>query len=360
MARSGGGERNAATGEHATVGGGRYNLVAADFGTIAGGGPWDFGNPATSNNRVYDKYGTIGGGGGNVAGFDDGDAALQPYATISGGEHSTASGGHATVGGGSYNTAAAFAATAGGGEGNSATGTGTVVAGGQSNRAVGRLSTVSGGSSNVVSATFGTVGGGTGNQITAGYGIIPGGVQNYVGGALGFAAGYHARAEHQGSFVWSDATGPFTTTAPNQFLIDADGGVGIGTNAPSHMLTVEGSAVLLSSDVLSVSVIDSLPSMLEAPNAVLCCRGYALRHVVLDEYPVAVECVEPGSGCARGSHHQQPHEAQRPIRLGAASLRHVRVEQSPRGFRSIKSSRAGLAGVHGPGSGQSRCPLCGG
>jgi hypothetical protein len=283
MGSIGGGAYNAVTATYGTVGGGRYNVAAADYGTVAGGGPSDVGNPTTSNNHVYDEYGTIGGGGGNTAGSEDGAPAAQPFATVSGGKDNVAGATYAAVGGGSANKAGGYAATVGGGEGNIVTGTGTVVAGGQSNRAAGKLSTVSGGSSNVVSATLGTVGGGTGNLITttAGYGIIPGGVQNYVGGPLGFAAGYQARAEHQGSFVWSDATGPFTTTAANQFLIDASGGVGIGTNEPSHMLTVAGDAVVRSSAVISVGAIVGYPHTLQAPRALyavgdlLYAAGYA-------------------------------------------------------------------------------------
>ena len=59
------------------------------------------------------------------------------------------------------------------------------------------------------------------------------------------AAGYKARAEHNGSFVWSDSTGTeFSSTAANQFLISASGGVGIGTNSPSQMLTVQGNELI--------------------------------------------------------------------------------------------------------------------
>jgi hypothetical protein len=98
------------------------------------------------------------------------------------------------------------------------------------------------------------VSGGFGNDVeaTATAGSIPGGLNNYVGGAYGFAAGNQARAEHDGSFVWSDSQGgSFTSTEPDQFLIDASGGVGIGTNAPIEPLTVGGSAAVLSSGRLT-------------------------------------------------------------------------------------------------------------
>jgi hypothetical protein len=240
-----GGDNNKVTGAYASVGGGSYNNVTATYGTIAGGGPEDPGNPTTTNNQVQADYGTVGGGGGNTTG---GIAA-----TVGGGLTNTAGGVAAIVGGGWYNSAGGYAATVGGGWYNSATN---------------NYATIAGGSNNQVSAQRGVVGGGYFNQVAANYGTVPGGAQNYVGGPYGFAAGSQARAEHLGSFVWSDSTGGFASTAPNQFLIDASGGVGIGTNAPSHMLSVQGSAVMLSSDVVSVSVVYGHSRMLDAPNAV--------------------------------------------------------------------------------------------
>jgi hypothetical protein len=72
--------------------------------------------------------------------------------------------------------------------------------------------------------------------------------QNIVSGDVAFAAGWSARAVHQGAFVWADSQGyggtltPFSSTANDQFLIRASGGVGIGTNSPAKMLDVAGSA----------------------------------------------------------------------------------------------------------------------
>jgi hypothetical protein len=264
-----GGQDNQVTGTHASVGGGSYNRVAAAYGTIAGGGPSDTGNPTTTNNRVFDDYGTVGGGGNNVAGDVDGDPTVQPYATVGGGKGNVAGDGYATVGGGSGNTAGDYGATVGGGVGNTASNQYTTVGGGRDNVASNRYATVGGGYTNTVSAAMGAIGGGYDNLVTGNYGAIPGGMQNVVGASYGFAAGRLARAEHQGAFVWSDSSSiPFASTGPDQFLISAAGGVGIGTNAPSHMLSVEGSAVILSSDVVSVSVIYSHSRTLDAPNAV--------------------------------------------------------------------------------------------
>ena len=69
---------------------------------------------------------------------------------------------------------------------------------------------------------------------------VPGGSTNQAQGNYSFAAGRRAKANHNGSFVWGDATDAnFASTGENQFLIRASGNVGIGTSAPSHQLTVQ-------------------------------------------------------------------------------------------------------------------------
>jgi len=69
------------------------------------------------------------------------------------------------------------------------------------------------------------------------YSTVAGGHQNKTSAALAFAAGYKAKAEHVGAFVWADSTiygTGFASTGKNQFLIRATGGVGIGTNNPGN------------------------------------------------------------------------------------------------------------------------------
>ena len=264
-----GGSENEAMGAHASVGGGSYNRVTAAYGTIGGGGPSDTGNPTTTRNRVLDDYGTVGGGGGNIAGDDEDGPTVQRYATVSGGADNAASHQYATVAGGSANTAGSYAATVGGGVGNTSNSNYATIAGGTANVVTATYGTIGGGRQNKATGSHAVVGGGYGNVVTATFGTIPGGIQNYVGSSYGFAAGRQARAEHTGTFVWSDSSStPFASTGPDQFLISAAGGVGIGTNAPSHMLTVEGSAVMLSSDLVPVSVVYSHSRTLDAPNAV--------------------------------------------------------------------------------------------
>src|SRR4030095_8965144 len=57
-------------------------------------------------------------------------------------------------------------------------------------------------------------------------------------------AGRGKKTDHEGAFVWGDAQSTdFASSASNQFLIRASGGVGIGSTAPEAPLHVaEGSA----------------------------------------------------------------------------------------------------------------------
>jgi hypothetical protein len=263
-----GGFENQATGAYASLGGGSYNNASASYSTIAGGGPSDPGNPSTSNNQVFDEYGTISGGGGNTAGDgDDGNPTTQPFSTVGGGENNRAENGYATISGGNGNLASGYACSIGGGVSNGASANYATVAGGTGNLAAGQYTSIGGGRNNSASSNYATVGGGYNNVVAANIGTIPGGVNNYVGGNYSLAAGMQASAEHAGTFVWSDSSGSFASTAPDQFLIDASGGVGIGTNSPTSMLTVNGSAVIQGGSVISVSTI-AAHYMLQDPRAV--------------------------------------------------------------------------------------------
>jgi trimeric autotransporter adhesin len=99
-----------------------------------------------------------------------------------------------------------------------------------------------GGNNNEIrdNSTNACVGGGDHNKIfAASFGTIPGGFSNRVSGDYAFAAGRRAKADHLGSFVWADSTdADFASTANNQFLIRASGGVGIGTTSPTRDLEV--------------------------------------------------------------------------------------------------------------------------
>ncbi len=151
-------------------------------------------------------------------------------ATIGGGgaaaNLNTVSASFGTVAGGLKGTVSGFAATVGGGQLNSATGSSATVSGGALNQATGDTSAVLGGFANVAAGT---------------YSSVLGGWDNGASGVGSFAAGRHAQANADGVFVWSDGTSAFqSTTVPNQFLVQATGGVGINTNAPAAALDVAG------------------------------------------------------------------------------------------------------------------------
>ncbi|HET9317352.1 MAG TPA: hypothetical protein VFQ51_17305, partial [Vicinamibacteria bacterium] len=108
--------------------------------------------------------------------------------------------------------------------------------------------------SNQVTGDFGTVGGGEGNTAAA-YGAVPGGQMNQAGGRFSMAAGHRAQVRNaaqsgdvdgdEGTFVWADNQAAlFTSTGPNQFLVRAAGGVGIGTASPASALDVNGIATV--------------------------------------------------------------------------------------------------------------------
>jgi hypothetical protein len=231
----GGGVANTISGNFGTIGGGRFQSVSSTYATIAGGD----GNSASAS------YGAIGGGSGNwVTG---------QFGTVGGGTNNGATSWEATVGGGIGNLASGNDSTVAGGIGNQAgPATTTTVGGGAYNYAQGDTATVAGGGANYARGDKSTVGGGWDNQANGDWSTIPGGKDNIAEGDRSLAAGYRAQANHDGCFVWGDWTeSDFASTASNQFLIRASGGVGINTNAPSEALHVVGNAKIVGSVVQS-------------------------------------------------------------------------------------------------------------
>ncbi len=194
----------------ATVGGGEKNTAFAAWSTVAGG----------NSNWAQGNWSAVGGGTYNIA--------YDYSCTIAGGNSNEAAGGESTIGGGSFNVAA---------------GVGATIAGGSSNAANGIYPSVSGGAANWALADYSTVGGGANNIANGFSSTIPGGLLNASDGDFSFAAGRRAKANHPGAFVWADSTdADFASTADNQLIIRASGGVGIGTNEPKQTLSVNGSA----------------------------------------------------------------------------------------------------------------------
>lgn len=217
----------------ATINGGGHNGAAnsisgtGNLATIGGG----------SNNAVNEYAGTVAGGVLNVS--------SGTYAVVSGGLRNTASGNNSTVSGGNRNTANGIYSVVGGGTLNEAGGLYSVINGGRDNTASGSHSSVSGGNTNIASGSSSIVSGGFANEASGTVSITAGGFDNKAAGDNSFAAGRRARATHEGAFVWSDATAialadSFNSTASNQFLIRATGGVGINKNNPATALDVNG------------------------------------------------------------------------------------------------------------------------
>ncbi|KAA3631603.1 MAG: hypothetical protein DWP97_12645 [Calditrichaeota bacterium] len=160
------------------------------------------------------------------------------------------------------NTADGDSSAIGGGAGNSTFGSNTVIAGGNSNTANGNYSSISGGVENTTNGDYSFIAGGLQNIADGPFSSILGGTANYTLGDNALAAGYRAQANHIGSFVWADKTEEdFSTTADNQFIIRATGGVGIGTNSPTGALDVvadagDGSVNLPESSVSSIEILN--------------------------------------------------------------------------------------------------------
>jgi hypothetical protein len=218
-----------AGGAASLVGGASINFVAPGIvgATIAGGGSSNYFG-AGYTNSVAGDFGVIGGGNGN-------SIQLGRGTTIAGGSQNsvgTNSGG-STIAGGINNSVAALAG-------------GSTIAGGVFNQVElsAASATIAGGYNNDVGsgAAYSTIGGGQVNAVTGSYATVPGGQHNWAAGNSSFAAGQYGQAMHNGAFVWSDATSAtaFSSTAANQFLIRAGGGVGIGTNNPQSLLHVTG------------------------------------------------------------------------------------------------------------------------
>ena len=173
---------------------------------------------------------TIGGGGqpGTI------NRAMADFATVGGGEGNTASGLAATVGGGETNWASGFAATVGGGANN--------VAGN------GSFATVGGGIANTASGEHSTVGGGIANTASGTRATVPGGRDNAAAGDYSLAAGWHAKADHDGAFVWGDSTdAEIHSGNDDQFIVRANGGLWLGTVTTTDPFTPTiGSGVFIS------------------------------------------------------------------------------------------------------------------
>ncbi len=264
LATIGGGRNNVASGHSALVGGGENNTASGDYSMVGGGFNTASGwasfvgggaeNEASSNNTAvgggYENvasgwFAFIGGGGYNTA--------SRPYSAVGGGDSNEASGNYAAAVGGKENTASGYAVAIGGGENNTANDSLATIGGGRNNVASGHSALVGGGENNTASGDYSMVGGGYKDSASAYGATVPGGEKNKASGVFSFAAGYKAKANHDGAFVWADSTdSDFESTSEDQFLVRASGGVGIGTNDPDEQLEVNGAIIIgVSNDTLN-------------------------------------------------------------------------------------------------------------
>jgi len=233
------GFNNSANGDSSTVSGGYDNVANGRLSTIGGG----------VSNTVDSLGGTISGGINN---YLSGRGAV-----IAGGEIDTAIGRGTFIGGGNGNTADGYYASIVSGLSNTAVGDYSSVTGGYNNAALGDRSFIAGGSNNFIdtSGYHSSIYGGEACSLSGWWSTLAGGKGNVITGRRSFIHGLYCRAEgdgsyafgqyahskHNGSYVFKDNTNDTVeTTADNQFLIQADGGVGINTNNPTYPLTVDG------------------------------------------------------------------------------------------------------------------------
>jgi hypothetical protein len=238
----GAGISNHADGDYSTVGGGNDNGATGEIATVAGG----------NSNTANQPYAFVGGGGSNTAGG--------AYAAIVGGSSNSANGNSAVIGAGAYNIASGLSAGVVSGDSNAAKGDGSLIGAGgylftlaclnnhgcrgtpntvsgtdsflgagDQNSIAANDAFVGGGEQNTIAAiaVFSTIGGGDHNAVSGQFATIPGGADNVAAGSYSFAAGYHADAAHNGSFVWSDYSAGSSLVhdaAANQFVVRASGG----------------------------------------------------------------------------------------------------------------------------------------
>jgi hypothetical protein len=236
---------------HTIVMGSSSNTAGAFVGATIGGGGSDF--PLDERNQITGDFGTIGGGLGHVV----------ARSGFVGGGFQNRTGNWSTASGGSGNWAFGLYSTVGGGQNNRIESpdadpapNGATIAGGQNNTVNAQTATIGGGASNQIdqNAFNSVIVGGAANQTVGVGSAVLGGLGNIAGGDYSVVMGESARTRtpaqsgdangYEGSFVFADqsAETSFTTTGPNQFLIRAAGGVGIGMSNPTSPLHVQGSA----------------------------------------------------------------------------------------------------------------------
>ncbi len=272
MSFIGGGQNNSiqTTSDHSFIGGGGYNTIQTNaFFSVLGGGYYNSIQPKTT-------YSVLGGGSFNSIQTNTSYCVLgggyynsiQPNSydsVVGGGDHNSVqtNAHNSVIGGGSGNVIKHYYGVVMGGVNNTAGGntnfagygfdSGAVVGGGWYNNASGPLSFIGNGDYGTASGVGSVVCGGGITSFAPSYmnaapnvaagmsATVPGGANNAALGDFSFAAGYGAQANYKGDFVWADSqVANFNSTANDQFLIRAQGGVGINKANPATALDVNG------------------------------------------------------------------------------------------------------------------------
>ncbi len=234
---------------------GRANNRAMEgvYGAAIGGG----GAKDGEENWVSDLYGTVGGGVDNRAGDGDEIVDNAPYATVGGGRENRAAQWYATVAGGWENRATHQNTFVGGGRGNHAAGSSATIAGGYQNSADGNNATIAGGREHNAGGEFATVGGGWGNHANGYASAIPGGYGCVVTtqSSYSLAAGYYAKADEDGAFVWADNSSPdvMDSRGANTFTIRAAGGMKLANSDNDVTIKLDPTTETITTPVLCIN-----------------------------------------------------------------------------------------------------------
>jgi hypothetical protein len=238
-----GGERNTAGGTHAFVGGGIGNSALSDYDVVVGG----------RFNTVSGDPSFIGAGTGNVIGTVTTIGLNQPNALdswIAAGTSNAVFANYSGIGGGVTNviqTNSDLSFIGGGGTNliDYVSPYSAIVGGGNNYITNGPYCVIGGGSSNAIgfgtNVAYSAIIGGASNQVATAFAAVLGGSLNTVSGfgKNSVAAGHRAKVTGQGTFAWADSTeADFNCSGYNQFLIRANGGVGINTTTPGAALDV--------------------------------------------------------------------------------------------------------------------------
>jgi hypothetical protein len=234
----GGGGYNAALAYRSFIGAGEYNTNNGMKAVIGGGQQNNAGSSAINGFLGSGLFNFLDGNT-SFLGAGQSNTNTAPNSFLGGGFNNWLSGRYSVLAGGLNNYLPMYESVIAGGNGNSVLAYDSAVGGGQSNSVSGGYSVISGGFANANSGYYSSIAGGSYNTVQ-GYYAFALGYSNTVVGNYGFAGGRSASAGHDGTFVWGGSGGPslFASTAPDQFLIRAPGGVGIGTNSPQAPLDI--------------------------------------------------------------------------------------------------------------------------